>query len=537
MESIGMLSGIAKKLPIQVSSNTACGIFCAAIMIFFNYSFWQQTIAAYPLNYSNLPFIISLTIYIFSLQYAALMLVNFKYTLKPFMISVLVIAGVSAYAMDAYGHIISSLSYQSLFATDYNEAKGLINYKLFLYVLFLIISPTLAILTCKFNYPSYKRNVVYFIIAILIIFINLSIFSKDYMSFVRNYKNIHYLLNPVRPLYVLVKFTFKQFQHKKNIVFNILDAHPIKTATAEQPRLIVLVVGESDRAVNHSLNGYHRTTNPLLSARKDIYSFKQFYSCGTETSVSVPCMFSSFKREEFDNHKGLYTENVLDILQKSHVEVLWRDNDGGCKGVCDRITTEDFNNATILPFCQNNECHDEVLLYQLQNVIAQNTQDKLIILHKKGNHGPAYYKRYPSQFAVFNPTCHSKNLGDCEGQEIINTYDNIILYTDYFLDKLIVQLEQNADIYQTAMIYVSDHGESLGESGIYLHAMPYWIAPIEQTHIPFIFWASTNFNIDRDRLNALQQQNFSHDNLFHSLLGLFKIQTIVYNSDLDIFAT
>lgn len=525
-----------KKPQIQIT-NIICGIFCAAVVLFFNYSFWQQAISAYPLNLSNLPFLTSLLVLIFSVQYAALMLVNFKYTLKPFIIFVLIIAGISAYAMDTYGYIISAISYQSLFASDKYEALDLINYKLFLYVFFLIISPALTILYFKFRYPSFKNLLLHLIIAILIIIVNISIFSRDYISFLRNHKIIHYHINPVRPLYSLAKFTFKSFQDIQDTTFGIIDANPTKTADTRKPKLIVLVVGESDRSINYSLNGYNKITNPLLSNRNDVYSFKKFYSCGTETSVSVPCMFSHYKREDFDYHKVLYTENVLDLLQKSNVQVVWRDNDGGCKGVCDRIITEDFNNANILPFCNSDECHDEVLLHNLQNIIEQNSQDKLIVLHKKGNHGPAYYKRYPQQFAVFNPTCKSGNLGTCADSEIINTYDNIILYTDYFLDKVITQLENNSEKYQTAMIYVSDHGESLGEHGIYLHAMPYWLAPQEQTHIPFIFWASRDFHVDRERLNAIQQQNFSHDNLFHSLLGLFKIQTIAYNRSLDMFAS
>lgn len=473
--------------------------------------------------------------FIYTAQYTLLMLVNFKYTLKPFLILILVIGGISAYAMDTYGYIISGIAYQSLFATDTNELRDLINYKLLLYVLFLVILPIIAILCLKLRYPSYKRHLLYLLVAMLLTVVNLSIFNKDYISFIRNHRPVRYLLNPAQPLYSLVKYTFQKFQKRQAVAFNILDTNPVMTASNDKPKLVILVIGESDRAINHSLNGYDRITNPLLSRRNDVFSFTQFYSCGTETSVSVPCMFSPFKREDFTNDKGLNTENVLDILQKSKVHVVWRDNDSGCKGVCDRVITEDFNNAKILPFCKDGECFDEILLHQLNKVVTKNTQDKLIVLHKKGNHGPAYYKRYPKKFTGFTPVCESSNLAKCSNEEIINTYDNIILYTDYFLDNIINQLQNVSTVYQTAMIYVSDHGESLGEHGMYLHAMPYWIAPQEQTHVPFIFWASEDFSIDRSRLKALQQQPLSHDNLFHSLLGLFKIQTTAYDSELDMF--
>ncbi len=319
-------------------------------------------------------------------------------------------------------------------------------------------------------------------------------------------------------------------------IFVELDPNPSRATTTGKPKLVILVIGESDRAMNHQLNGYPKETNPLLSARPDIFSFSKVHSCGTETTVSVPCMFSAFKRADYTDHKGAYTENVLDLLQKSQVSVLWRDNDSGCKNVCKRITTHDLNRAQIAPYCNNQECHDEVLLYDLDTYIKANSTDKLIVLHKHGSHGPAYYKRYPAQFAQFTPTCNTKNLHQCTAQELINTYDNIVLYTDYFLDRVIQHLETNNTVYQTALLYVSDHGESLGEKGVYLHGMPYWIAPQEQTHVPFIFWASPDFAVDRSHLTQMQSQEFSHDYLFHTLLGLFAVNTAVYDQNLDIFA-
>ena len=220
------------------------------------------------------------------------------------------------------------------------------------------------------------------------------------------------------------------------------------------------------------------------------------------------------------------------------MQVLWRDNDSGCKGVCARVPTDDLNYAQIAPYCNNNECYDEVLLHKLDDYINTNLGDKLIVLHKRGNHGPAYYKRYPTQFNKFTPTCNSNELHKCTDAQIVNTYDNIIVYTDYFLDSIIKYLEKNNNKYQSALIYVSDHGESLGEKGIYLHAIPYVFAPQEQKHIPFIVWFSQDFAIgNKQHLPSLTKQEFSHDHLFHTLLGLFNVQTVAYQPQLDIFAS
>jgi lipid A ethanolaminephosphotransferase len=518
----------------RISAAMLIAIFCIFILTTCNYTFWHKSLLVYPLNWSGLPFLLSMAIMLTTMHFAVLTACGFQYVLKPVLVIILFLAAISAYAMDTYGYVISIQAFQNLFETDRKEIHDLLNLKLISYLTFVAIIPAIAIMSLKIKYTSYKRQLLYFLIALVLTVGNLVIFNKNYVTFLRNHKQLRYYLNPSRPVYAMFKYVLQHFQSTQDQDFILLDPEPTLGINTGKPRLIVLVVGESDRAANQQLNGYSRDTNPLLSARTELYSFKHFSSCGTETSVSVPCMFSVFAREDFNYAKGRYTENLLDILNKAKVQVLWRDNDSGCKNVCDRVAIDDFNDSKIEPYCNSFECHDEILLHDMQTNLQSSTGDKLIVLHKKGNHGPAYYKRYPEQFEIFTPTCKSNELQDCTDQEIINAYDNIILYTDYFLDKLIQQLEQNSE-YQTAMIYVSDHGESLGEKGIYLHAMPYWLAPKEQTHVPFFFWASKDFAIDRRQLAKITQQNLSHDNLFHSILGLFNVQTKVYDPKLDMF--
>lgn len=446
------------------------------------------------------------------------------------------IAAISAYAMDNYGLVVSSATFKNIVETNSHEVLDLLNWRLMRCMVLFFILPTSLLLLTNVRYPLFRLRLVYIALCIAICLGNLLLFGKYYASMLRNHKNIIYYINPVRPIYSMVKYNIKKYFHISAHTFVELDNNPVRMVGVGKPKLVVLVVGESDRAINHQLNGYTKKTNPRLTVKKDVYSFGNFYSCGTETTISVPCMFSVFTREEYTSGKALYTENILDLLQKSNIEVLWRDNDGGCKNVCDRVKVDDFNNAKIKQYCNDFECHDEVLLHDLQAYISSSKNDKLIVLHKKGNHGPAYYKRYPAIFAQFAPICETNELHSCTNEQIINTYDNIVLYTDYFLDILIKNLEKNSDEYQTALIYVSDHGESLGENGVYLHGMPYWLAPKEQRHIPFMFWASKNFDINREQINLILQQEFSHDYLFHSLLGLFNVQSKIYIKELDMFA-
>lgn len=200
---------------------------------------------------------------------------------------------------------------------------------------------------------------------------------------------------------------------------------------------MVFVVGETVRADHIGLNGYARNTTPLLSKQSDIYSFKDASSCGTSTAYSVPCMFSYANRKTYDPDSASYNENVLDTLHKQGVNVVWRDNNSSAKGVADRVTFEDYKTAALNPDCDI-ECRDIGMLDGFDKLVKSGSsqketpKDTLILLHQMGNHGPAYFKRYPKDFAEYQPVCMTNELSKCDNQSVINGYDNAIRYTDYF---------------------------------------------------------------------------------------------------------
>jgi lipid A ethanolaminephosphotransferase len=302
-------------------------------------------------------------------------------------------------------------------------------------------------------------------------------------------------------------------------------------------RLLVLVLGETARVDRFSLNGYKRQTNPMLE-KEEVVSFQNMTSCGTDTSLSVPCMFSSLDRSNYTHSKGKNMSNVLDIVNHAGVEVLWLDNNSDSKGVADRIRFEDYRLAGVNPICDI-ECRDEGMLFGLQDFVDSNPEkDMLVVLHTMGSHGPAYYKRYPDSFEVFLPACQTNQLNECSDEEINNAYDNTIVYTDYVLSKLIAVLENNTKVDESVMFYVSDHGESLGENGLYLHGMPYLIAPDEQKRVAALMWFNEGFSrsLNIDLIKEKIEVSLSHDNLFHTLLGFMNIETEVYQQDMDIIA-
>ena len=321
------------------------------------------------------------------------------------------------------------------------------------------------------------------------------------------------------------------------------DAHKAAAwKTRTHKSLTVIVVGETARAHNFSLNGYERATNPTLASVPDLVSFSRAFSCGTDTAQSVPCMFSGFGRRDYTYERAIHREGLLDILQRAGFGVLWRENQSGCKGVCARVPTEFVTTTQYRKFYELGNSFDENLLNGLQDRFDTFASDGVVVLHMMGSHGPAYYQRYPAAFEHFRPACKESQFSRCAREEIVNSYDNTIVYTDYVLSRLIDLLRaSDSRGIATAMIYVSDHGESLGEANLYLHGIPHAIAPEVQKHIPMLFWLSPKFQTDFGvSIACLQQrkgEEISHDNLFHSVLGMLDVGTKVYDKKLDIFAT
>ncbi len=219
---------------------------------------------------------------------------------------------------------------------------------------------------------------------------------------------------------------------------------------------------------------------------------------------------------------------------------MWRDNQSGCKGVCAGLEVQTFNEANVPGLCASGQCFDEVLLHGMDALVREPRSDLFVVFHLMGNHGPAYYRRYPPEFGRFEPACQTDALHQCTQQQIVNAYDNALRYTDHVLAQLIAFLEQQRDRYDVAMVYVSDHGESLGERGLYLHGMPYAIAPKEQLEVPMLWWMSPEFvnhrNIDVACLRQRARQDVSHDHLFHSIAGVLDIETSDRDRALDLFA-
>jgi lipid A ethanolaminephosphotransferase len=474
---------------------------------------------------------------------AVLLLACYPGTTRPILVFLFLTASAAAYFMDQYGVMLDRGMIHNVFATDPSEVRDLLTPKLFLYLLVLGVLPSALLMWVRIEYHGFARGLliraIWVAATAAAVGATAYLFYQDYASLFRNHREIRFLLTPTNYLNAMYGLTRDRFARPKQLVVVGEDAVHAKTGTAGKPTLTVIVVGETARAANFSLGGYARRTNPLL-ARQDIFYYPNASSCGTDTASSVPCMFSNLGRDGYSADKVARRENLLDILKRAGIAVRWIDNNSGCKGVCDRVGgQDDVSNLNDPALCRSDECYDEVLLSALRKTLDGIHGDAVVVLHQKGSHGPAYYLRYPDRFGVFTPVCRTAQLEKCNRDEIVNAYDNSILYTDYVLDQAIDLLKHNAGRFDTALIYMSDHGESLGENNLFLHGLPRLLAPEQQTHIPFIVWLSTDTlkdrGLDHPCLAARRGEAVSHDNLFHSVLGLMDVRTRAYRPELDLF--
>jgi len=510
------------------------------IALFDNYTFYNKVLEVYPLSYENFGFLLSLVVLLIALNTLVFTLLSSKYTSKAILIFVVLVSSLSNYFMNSYHVVIDADMLRNAIQTNSDEAFDLVTPKQIFYFFFLGILPSLLIYKIPILYRDLKSELFskakYIFVSFIVIVLCFTLFNKNYTSFFREHKPLRYNVNPTYWIYAIGDYVSKTFASTPQKLQEIgLDA---KVDEPEQTykELVIVVVGEAARADHFSLNGYKRETNPLL-AQEDIINFSNIYSCGTSTAHSVPCMFSILTQDQYSYKKAKATQNILDVLSHTDfIDILWRDNNSDSKGVALRVPYEDFKNEKNNPLCDT-ECRDEGMLIGLDSYIqAHKGKDILIVLHQMGNHGPAYYKRYPKEFEKFTPTCKTKQLEKCTQEEIINSYDNALLYTDHFLAKTINFLKQYDNTHETALIYMSDHGESLGENGLYLHGLPYFMAPDAQKHIGSFLWLGKEMQKEfpLETLRQKQTKKYSQDNLFHTLLGLFEVETELYEQKKDI---
>ncbi|WP_205729255.1 phosphoethanolamine transferase [Ferrimonas aestuarii] len=518
------------------------------IGLLLNFPFYRKLAEIFDrLGQVDLGFMLSIPLFICAVLTLLFTLICWGPLRKPLLCTLVVLSSLACYASLTYGVVIDYGMIENFAETNSHEALSYLTPGAALWFVVTALLPSLLIwkapLTPALKYHKAVISSCLVIVACVATVLCIATgYYQNYTSVGRNNSYLKAMIIPTHAIYSGAKYVSNTYLAKPEPFKHLgLDAQQAKSDPQGKPNLLVLVVGETARAKNSSHYGYQRDTNPFTRER-GVIPFMEVSSCGTATAVSVPCMFSAFNRDNFDGKQARNQSNLMDMLSHAGLETLWLENDGGSKGVADRIPFHTMDPKANPSLCKGGVCFDEVLLAPLKQQIEQQTHDGVIVLHLIGSHGPTYFKRYPKSKGPFTPACETASIENCSSEELVNVYDNTLYYTDYVLGQVIDILNNNAGQHNTAMLYLSDHGESLGENGLYLHGFPYSLAPEEQTQVPMLFWSSEQFaqqaQLNTDCLTQKAQLGgFSHDNLFHSVLGLMSVSTSLYHRDLDLFAS
>ncbi|MGF1858329.1 phosphoethanolamine transferase [Photobacterium profundum] len=495
-------------------------------------------------------FVISIPIFFLSALNFLFNLFAWPYITKPFFVLLLIVSSAVSYAGYNYGTLFDYNMIANIVETDTSEASSYLSAYSILWTFIMGVVPALLLANVNLSGKQGKVKMVLLklfsmLASVIVIGLIASMYYQDYASVGRNNSVIKKAIIPTQFIYSAVGFVKDKYfttpLEYKQIGLDAKQSDKTLLDAVEKPTLLVFVVGETARSQNYELNGYPKPTNQY-TRDLDIISFQDVSSCGTATAVSVPCMFSSLTKSNFNRKIADNQDNLLDVLNRADVSLLWKENDGGDKNVADRITKKETDRSQVNSYCDGSTCYDMALLEGLEQDIDSLSGNRMIALHLIGSHGPTYFKRYPEEAKFFMPGCPRSDIENCSVKEIVNTYDNTILYTDYVISQTISKLKKLQENYNTALIYISDHGESLGENGMFLHGMPYSLAPDYQTKVPLMFWMSDGFkqtkqiNTSCVKSHASSNQ-YSQDNIFHSVLGLMDVETNVYEKQLDIFST
>jgi lipid A ethanolaminephosphotransferase len=510
-----------------------------------NGAFWQGLLADRDPGASGTWAIVAASAaMLVSMHFVLPALLGHRTLLRPLLALLLLAAAAAGYYAKRYGVVIDPSMIRNVLATDTREAGELLALGMLGHMALFGVLPAAAVLWVRVRPRTWQRAIALragaiAAAAVLGVGALLAVF-QDFGSTMRNQKSLRYTMTPANVVWSLGAVGAARAGH------TVATREPPDPASRERPAgrrptLLVVVVGETVRAANWQLNGYARPTTPELAARPDLVSLLQARACGTSTEVSLPCMFSPYGRADYDEARIRTTDSLLHVLARAGLQVLWRDNQAGCKGVCSGLPEENVSRATVPGLCADERCFDEILLHGLDGIVKAASGDLVVVLHQLGNHGPAYFRRYPDAFKRWTPACEKNELRQCSRDEIVNAYDNAIAYTDRFLSRTIAFLEGHRERFDVAMAYVSDHGESLGERGLYLHGMPYAIAPHEQVEVPMFWWipddAARGLRVDLACFRSRAATRASgHEDLYHSIVGLLEVRTPHYLEARDLFA-
>ena len=460
----------------------------------------------------------------FMMTYLVMFLMRFVGRILLAILSI--INATAVYFIFTYSVIIDATTIENVFNTRYSEASGFFSLPLWLFIIAFGLLPAIWCLLQPVDYGKAKKLGVCCGSSLVIILAVASMNISQTLWISQHDTELGGLLQPWSYIVNTGRvISFSQEEQAEEIKL------PDGTIADNEKAVVVLVIGESSRKANFQLYGYQRNTNPLLSKQEGLKVYEAT-SCATYTTAGTKAIL------EPQDSGDLY-ELLPNYAFRTGVDVSWRSSNWGEPPIHidEYLTNEELGEK----YPDENIYNDAILLKGLRERIESSPKNKvLIVLHTSTSHGPKYADKYPKEFEVYKPVAKNVEEGQKNVGLLINAYDNTILYTDFLVDSLINMLRSMTD-WNSAMIFISDHGESLGENKMFMHGLPMKLAPKVQYEIPFLVWTSDHFrdykpiSTEKDapegQLPAVLDQHY----VFHSVLNLLSIQSPAYNKDYDIF--
>ena len=416
------------------------------------------------------------------------------------------------YFVNTYDVLVTDEMMGNVFRTQYSEASGFFSFSFVLYVLLLGILPSIYVFCRKVDYGSWKRFLSWLggcVAALLVlVFGNM----KNWPWIDRNSTELGSLLMPWS--YIVNSFRYQAAEKRKNVQEIPL---PDATLTTDSRDVCVLIIGESARRDRFSLYGYGKETNPYTV--KDSVKAYVANASATYTAAGVKAIL------EYKDTDELY-EILPNYLYRTGVDVFWRTSNWGEPPV--HVRSYEIISEIRDRYPGADRRHDGALLAGLKEELEAGGKDKVFaVLHTYTNHGPAYNTNYPPEFEVFTPVSNTVEMSKVSQEELDNAYDNSIVYTDWIIHQVIDIVRETGR--RGCVLFVSDHGESLGENNLYMHGVPFSMAPREQIEIPFIVWTSDK------SLHLKELPEVGQHHVFHSVLDFFGVDSPVFDESLSVF--
>ncbi len=481
------------------------------------------------LSFSGLLTLVTVLIALLSLTVlllAMLSLISYR-VLKPFCMLVAISNSIAVYFVATYHVVLDKTMMGNVQNTNFAESLELFHPTIIVYVLILGVVPCCLLSRVSIEKPSRGRLAAMALTVLVSTVIWTWLASGTWGWIDKNSKKLGGMVMPWSYLINAARYEVPRLWTS-----DVQILLPAATFSSNEKTIVILIVGEAARAQNFQLYGYNRPTNPLL-AKAGVTALKHTTACSTYTTASLRCILSHVdSSSEFSTRY----EPLPSYLQRNGIDVIWRSRNSGEPSV--KVQTYQRAGDLMMDYPGADGDYDEILLAGLEQRIRSSPSQKVfVVLHQGGSHGPAYSTKYPGNFEFFKPVCRSVELGKCRPEELINAYDNTILYADYCVSQTIGLLKKFQNT-STLLIYVSDHGESLGEYGLYLHGTPWSIAPDVQKVVPFLVWMSDEFihqrGVEPGRLEA--QSSHSQRDIFHTVMGAFSMHSDAYQADYDIFS-